>query len=261
MKKELKMKKLIKKINNILYRSLVFIIKLFYRERIFKGSSNIDSAQPCIYVGNHCQMHSPLDFEFSFPHKKKIWCISDVMSYSTAPKYMYKEFWKNKNKYTRWLYKILSYIITPFAVFIFSNSDTIAVYRNNKISKTFKDSVSALERGESVIIFPEHHKKHNNIICDYEQNFVYLAKLYYKKTGKQISFVPFYNSPKLRTIAFGEPIKYNPSIAIEKQKEDICSYLMSQTTQLAHTLPVHTVIPYENVKKSDYPKSLENENY
>lgn len=235
-----------------LYLLLLNLAKLVYKKRKL---INFNSSQVCIYVGNHCQLHSPIDFELSFPQKKKIWCISEVMNFRSAPNYMVNELTKHKGKKVRWFYKMLSYFFCPLLTFILNNADTIPVYKDSRISQTFNSSLNALEKGESIIIFPECHKKYNNIICEFEKNFVFLAKLFYKKTGKSICFIPFYNSPKLKTIIFGSPIEYNPKVNLNEQKQSICTYLMESITSLARSLPTHTVIPYENVNKKFYPKS------
>ena len=37
--------------------------------------------------------------------------------------------------------------------------------------------------------------------------------------------------------------------------KDNNNYLKNEITKLAKDLPVHTVVPYLNIKKKDYPKS------
>ena len=120
---------------------------------------------------------------------------------------------------------------------------------------TFKNSVKALKQGAHIILYPEYHKPYNNIVNEFQTKFVDLARLYYKDTGTELSFVPMYIAPKLKTIVYGKPIKYNSAELIEQQRTTICEYLKTEITNMAQQLPVHTVIPYENISKKDYPKS------
>ena len=66
----------------------------------------------------------------------------------------------------------------------------------------------------------------NNIIdinekYDFLDKYIDVAKLYYKKTNKCLYFVPQYQADKLKTIVFGKPIQYNPSIEINEQRKII----------------------------------------
>ena len=82
-----------------------------------------------------------------------------------------------------------------------------------------------------------------------------VAYRYYKKTGKEISFVPIYLAPRLKKMVIGKPIRYDASIPPAKQREKINLYLMEEITRLAEELPLHTVVPYLNMPKKKYPKS------
>ena len=99
------------------------------------------------------------------------------------------------------------------------------------------------------IIFPEYHEEFNEIVNEFQDKFIDVAKLYYKKTGKELYFVPMYNAPNLKTIAFGNPIKYDNNIDINEQRKIICDYLKGEITKVAKDLPMHMVVPYKNVSK------------
>ena len=51
------------------------------------------------------------------------------------------------------------------------------------IQITFKNTVKKLQEGKSVVIFPEHDVKHNHIVYEFQDKFIDIAKLYYKRTG------------------------------------------------------------------------------
>ena len=104
-----------------------------------------------------------------------------------------------------------------------------------------------------MVIFPEHDVKHNHIVYDFQDKFIDIAKLYYKKTGMELSFVPMYIAPKLRKICLGKPIRFHAEEAIDAQRSRICNYLMDEITAVAEALPEHTVVPYRNIPKKNYP--------
>ena len=84
-----------------------------------------------------------------------------------------------------------------------------------------------------------------------------IARLYYKKTGKELQFVPMYIAPKLKTMYLGAPIRFQADQPMDEQREKICTYLKEKITEIAVALPVHTVVPYANLPKKDYPKNRE----
>lgn len=255
MKKNNKVKyKYKNKKKGLFYKILRFFVLIFYRKRKFTGIENVSVEEPVVFISNHCQLHSPLATELFFPFDKAIWCNGEMMNVREIPSYAYKDFWSNKPKGIRWFFKGLSYLIAPVG-FLFKSADAIPVYRDLRITQTFKKSIEALNEGCNIVIFPEKAEGHNNIINDLNLYFVDLAKFYYKTTGKELSFVPMYNAHKLKTICFGKPIKFDSKDTIENQRTVICEYLKDEITSLAQELPVHTVIPFNNVPKKQYKKS------
>lgn len=83
-----------------------------------------------------------------------------------------------------------------------------------------------------------------------------MAKLHYKKTGKAVSFVPLYIAPRLKAMYFGKLIQFNPDVLIAEERRRICDYLMKEITQIAVSLPEHTVVPYRNIPKKFYPSNI-----
>lgn len=237
-----------------LYKTLKSIVKIFYKERIFLGLENLPK-EPAIIVGNHAQIHGPITCECFYPRHKKIWTISQMMNKYEVPNYAYRDFWSNKPKCSKWFYKLISYVIALPSEYILTHADTLPVYKDARIIHTFKLTLKALHEGNDIIIFPECKMKYNHILNNFQENFIDVAKLYYKKYGKQLYFVPMYNSKELKTVIFGKPIIYDPSIPIAKERKIICKYLKEEITNIAISLAPHKVIPYDNVKKKYYNMS------
>jgi len=86
-----------------------------------------------------------------------------------------------------------------------------------------------------------------------------VAKLYYRKTGKELSFVPLYIAPKLKKMYLGKPIRFCAANPMEEERRRICDYLMREITEIAVSLPEHTVVPYRNIPKKLYPSNIPKE--
>ena len=240
----------------LLYKMIKGTVNFFYKDREFIGIENLPS-EPAIIVGNHAQLHGPLSSELYFPTKKYIWCASQMMSVREVPAYAYKDFWSRKPKCVRWVYKILSYLIAPLCAYIFKHADTIPVYRDERTMGTFKRTIRGLEENANIIIFPEYEKEFNNIVNEFQTNFIDIARLYYKKHSKELYFVPMYNAVKLKKVIIGKPIKFDHNLDIEEQKREICGYLKNEITKMAKELPEHRVVPYLNIPKKEYKKNRE----
>lgn len=238
-------------IEKVFYKVCWWLVWVFYPKTTVEGQENLPE-EASIIVGNHSQANGPIVAELYFPGKRSIWCAGQMMSVKEVPDYAYHDFWDEKPKALKPLFRLLSYIIAPFAACVMRCGDTIAVYRDTRIINTFRDTVKKLQAGNHIIIFPECKKGYNQILCRFQENFVDVAKLYYKRTGTELNFVPMYLAPKLRKIYFGKPIRFNAQAPIAEERHRICQALMDSITEIAEGLPEHIVVPYPNIPKKDY---------
>ena len=243
---------------SLLYKIIKAVVKFFYPKMEVVGSENLPN-EPVIAVGNHTQMNGPIVSELYYPGKRCIWCAGQMMHLKEVPAYAYQDFWSRKPKYVRWFYKLLSYLIAPLSVCVFNNANTIAVYHDARLISTFKQTAGKLQEGASIIIFPEHDVPYNHILCEFQDKFVDTARIYYKKTGKELSFVPMYIAPYLKKIYLGKPIRFCSSNPIKEERKRICEYLMAEITEIACCLPEHKVVPYNNIPKKQYSSNVPKE--
>ena len=240
------------------FRFIKFMIRVFYPKTAIEKLCDIPK-EPAVIVGNHCQMHGPIVCELFFPDNVYTWCAGQMMSLKDVPAYAYRDFWSHKPSFTKPFFKLLSYLIAPLSVIIFNNARTIAVHRDTRILSTFRESMKKLSEGNSVVVFPEHDVEHNNIVYDFQDRFIELARFYHRKYGVALSFVPMYIAPDLKKAYLGAPTKYDPSAPAEEERRRICDYLMEEITDIAVSLPRHTVVPYRNVSRKDYPTNVPEE--
>ena len=240
------------------YKVIKWLIKVFYPKIEVVGAENLPQ-EPVMVAANHTQMNGPICAELYFPGKRKTWCAYQMMKCKEVPAYAFQDFWSGKPRWTHWFYKALSYIIAPLSACVFTNAHTIPVYHDARLITTFKQTISALQAEENVIIFPECYTPHNHIVYEFQDKFVDVAKLYYKRTGKILNFVPLYIAPKLKKIYIGKAIPFCPDNSMEQERSRICNYLMDEITSIACSLPRHTVVPYPNIPKKDYPCNIPEE--
>lgn len=240
------------------FKCIKWLVKLFYPKIQLEGVENLPQ-EPCIIVANHSQMHGPIACVLYFLKNSYIWCAGQMMHLKEVPQYAFTDFWSGKPKWQHPFWKLVSYLIAPLCVCIFNNANTIGVYRDTRIISTFKNTVKALQEGAHVVVFPECYEPYSNIVNHFQENFTDVAKLYYKRTGKQLQFIPMYIAPNLKKMFIEKPIVYDNNNPEKEERTRICQYLMETITEKGRSLPPHTVVPYPNIPKKDYPSNIPNE--
>jgi hypothetical protein len=238
----------------LVYRFVRFWVKLFYPRIKVVGEENLPEG-PAVVVGNHAKMNAPISCQLYFPGKFCIWTAGEMMHLREVPEYAFNDFWSDKPGYIRWFYKGLSYAIAPLSVCIFNSADCIGVYHDNRVMSTFRKSIEKLHEGVRIIILPEHYVPYSNIVWEFSERFVDVARMYYRKYGEEISFVPMYAAPGLRSLYLGKAIKYDAKAPAKQERKRITGYLMDEITDMARSLPEHTVVPYPNIPKKEYPSN------
>ena len=243
------------KVSAAAFRVVKGMVRLFYPKTTVVGAENLPE-EPVIIVGNHCRMNGPIVSELYLPKEHDTWCAGQMMSMKEVPDYAFADFWSEKPRWIRWFYRILSYLIAPLSVCVFNEANTIGVYHDTRIILTFRQTVKRLQEGANVVIFPEHSEDYNHILCRFQDRFVEVARMYWKRTGEALKFVPMYLAPKLKTVFLGKPIAYDPNSPPEQERRRICETLMQAITDLACSLPEHLVVPYHNVPRRQFTTNL-----
>lgn len=234
-----------------LYRLIKWGIACFYKMDVV-GRENIPE-EAAILVGNHAQMNGPIACELFFPGNRYTWCAAQMMEMKEVPAYAFQDFWSMKPRAVRWFYRLASYAIAPLSVLIFNNAQTIPVYHDMRLLTTFRQTVQKLQENAKIVIFPENAEKYNNILDDFQQHFVDVASLYYRRAKKNLAFVPMYICPALHKLYLGKPIYFNGEASLDEERARLCGALMKEITRMAESLPPHRVVPYRNMPKKDYP--------
>lgn len=113
----------------------------------------------------------------------------------------------------RWFASLAARIASLGLTALFRSARVIPVYRGSlQIVKTFRQSVEALKRGESLLIFPD--KDYTAIeaeVTDLYEGFLRLDRYYHRITGKHIPFIALYGDRKKHTLTVHEPLRFTNS--------------------------------------------------
>lgn len=238
------------------YRALKWIVEAVFPKMQVEGLENIPE-EGVVIVSNHAHAYGPFAAELYLGSNRYTWCDAEMMHLKEVPAYAYQNFWVMKPWYTHFFYRAMSYLAAPLSVLIFNNANTIPVYRDARVMTTFRQTLRFLREGKRIVIFPERTVPCNNIVYDFQDRFIDVAKMYYNQTQRELSFVPMYTAPRLRKLILGKPIRYRADAPLDQERSRIRKELMDAITQLGRAQPRHIVIPYAVIPHKDYPWNKE----
>lgn len=218
--------------NTILFISfcIIYIIIWPFTRCKIKGKENLKNEDEArIFIVNHYQIYGPFSVFMNFPYKNRPWIIDKMMDEKSVEHQMglmvYNEF-KGVPKFLKW---IVLKIIKNLAVFCMKMAKGIPVSRDNaRLNiKTFRITTEVLEKKQAVMIYPEQDYVSEGVGV-FMEGFSHIAKYYYAKTGKKITFYPMFISKKNKTMYIGNPIVYNPDENLNVEKERLSLYLRGE---------------------------------
>jgi 1-acyl-sn-glycerol-3-phosphate acyltransferase len=224
------MKKII--IKNNLFRFCRLCVKCFTHEYV--TYSSIRNLTPAVYIIHHQNMRGPVISMAWFNTPMRPWVLSVFYRFNTCFKHFYNYTFTKRFG----IPKVFSAIILfPFSFFVstlMQSMRAIPVYRGSKtIVKTFKESISALTHGDSLLISPSiDYTDTNSSMGDMYKGFLDLEKYYMKQTGSHLAFVPLHISKGKRCIYVGEAVYFNGENDYNKEKVNVYIRLRKEFLRL-----------------------------
>lgn len=238
-------------LSRIVYKTIEFFAKIRYRKTKIINRELLEEKNTII-IANHTQLNGPIISQLYLPEDCYIWANGQMFTPREVPSYAMEDFFPYKRGWTRPFYKIASYLLAPLMPCMMENARAIPVYHDVRMASTLKKTIRLLTKGKNIVIFPENHEMRNNIVNMFRDQFVDVAKIYFRRTGEKIRFLPMYIAPTLDCCKIGEAIYYNPDSDIESERHRISEHLANEITRIGRSLPEHTVIPFDNISNSRY---------
>ena len=209
-----------------------------------KGQEKVklDGDVPCVFVCNHGEIYGPVVATLYIPFFFRAWSTYEITDKNIiADRTMNGAFQKVKGPWRKVLDWIMRKIGAPFVAWIMKSLDNIPVYHDNprKLMQTFRETVTAMQTGDNILIFPENaaatadHKYAREGVSEFFTGFTMIGQVYYNKTGKCPLFVPLYADRHKRVITFGAPTRYDPDVPANEEKERLCDYLRGEMLKIA----------------------------
>jgi len=164
--------------------------------------------EPVVFVCRHLDMHGPyttLKWMTEEPHPMILHIYFDrekTLKHMTEYTFAARSGKKVKK------FCLSAYFMSLITPPLMKSLQAVPVYRESvKSMATIKQGLKYLLKNESLIVYPDiHYMDGYDKPSEIYQGFLYIGELYYKKTGKKLSFIPLLIDDRNRCITSGEPI-------------------------------------------------------
>lgn len=224
-------------------RLIMLVMRPFYRHQVLGGENlHFDEDIPCIFVCNHGEVYGPIVVNLYVPYTFRPWVTYEMTDRRAVADRMCEGILKDQKWMSPRLCRLLvDRLLAPFLAWIMRSVESIPVYHDNprRLMQTFRDTTAAMQAGDNILVFPENAatstdgKYQKEGVSEFFTGFTMIAQLYYSKTGKAPQFMPMYASKKNRTITFGLPTRYDPTLPPNDEKERLCEYLRGEMLRIA----------------------------
>ena len=224
------------------FKCVKAILRLFIKKPrfVFLGEEFVDRS---LVLSNHVGASAPLTLECHFPKPFRFWGTYEMnSSLKDVYKYLSGVYFHQKKQWNLFLARVFCLIAAPVAWLFYRGLTLISTYRDHRFRTTLKQSVSTIEAGASVIIFPEDSSKgYFNTITGFYSGFVTLAGVCYKK-GMDLPIYLTYLRKKEGVYVVDKPIYYSQLLQTGMDKYQLAESLHQRCNELG-------VMPLPEIKK------------
>lgn len=217
----------------------IAILRPFNRHRMVDlDHVKQDAGNPIVFLGNHAEIYGPIASALCFPVPVRFWVISKMMFRKKDVRaYLYENTFSKKTFLPVFVRRLLAWYLGWLSVNVMNALRAIPVYRDSpmKLRETLRQSVTALENGENLMIFPEHPegKYVKGGISELSPGFLMLAEAWWKKSGKKLRMMPVFANREKRTFTFGNEIIFEPENGYAAEQERILAEAYEQLAALS----------------------------
>ena len=197
--------------SDILYYALRALCSpLSYRAR---GTEHIQRGRPALFIGNHAGLSGPFQAVLTLPARLYPWVIAEMTDPARINQYVYAHFSAPIWRLRGWIGALAARAVASIVGSVLIGIDCIPLDRSrSQYQNTFRRSLRVLERGRSLLIFPENLEGSSELtsqIRPFMPGFVHLCALYRRKTGGDLSVYPIAIVQARRMVAVGEAVSLN----------------------------------------------------
>ena len=218
-----------------LFKQLILKLRIRGWGRAFRYLSG---GEPLIFVSNHIGSYGPLSIISCLPLKLYPWVAHEVTELQKVARRLQEDFTELELKLRPPLSVWLARFLGRICVFIMRDLQAIPVYaESRRIRDTLERSLELLLKGRNILVFPENKERPlNEVLGEFSTGFLALARLYYRKTRKAISFLPVAVNQRVKGIQIGRPIRFRTGRPFHEEKRRLKQELEQTITSMYYSL-------------------------
>jgi hypothetical protein len=219
--------------NDYFYERLRLFFYCFWHCRLVE-KQNIPLKGPAVFISNHLGSYAPVAVLSAFPVRLYPWVAYQITDKKLCPGYLRMDFVESELRLRPPLSSFTAWAISKACVAIMKALHAVPVHEKSmKLASTWKLSLALLVRNKNLIVFPENeHRPLNQVLNEFNDGFVGLAKIYHEKTGGILKFIPIAVHQEARAIHIGPSIPFNPECPFTSEKERIRTALQDRITEM-----------------------------
>lgn len=195
---------------NAAYHFIRRLVKVFIWHGRSFGRENLPACGPAVFMGNHCGPLGPIGCVSEVKLRLYPWVIYQMLDPLECPPYMQVDFVEKSLRLRPPLSAAVSRRLAKVVVPLLTGIGGIPVYKfqgPQKAHDTLQRSLAHLLAGECLLILPEvpeWEEDPQTRFHKFSKSSLWLVDLYYQKTGRPLTIVPFVAHPT-RRIRFLSP--------------------------------------------------------
>lgn len=217
------------------------LVRPFVRLRVVGRDKVRAQELPVVFICNHYELFGPLAAVLCLPYYFRPWIIHDAVDKALIAAKLTDRIAEMAPWMPKKLPGRLGRVVAPAANWIVESQEPITVYRDGHrgIVDTINQTIDALESEDNVLIFPEDRSRGEDGkfalegVGEFFTGFSSIGRVYYKKTGRRLAFVPVFISKKKRTLTFGDAVVFDPKHPKMQEKDRIVNTLHDRMTMMS----------------------------
>ena len=231
----------IKKIMKVRYKKPTFI---YLGEEVSTGG---------IILSNHEGTDSPMSLEIYLNKPIRFWGTHEMNSgLKKMYKYQSEVYYHQKKHWCLFGAKLFCLLASPLTNLFYKGLNLISTYRDGRFTKTIKESITSIQNGNNIVIFPEKSENgYQDTLDGFYNGFVMLAEVCKKRGIDLPIFVSYYNK-KRKLYIFDKPVLYSEISKNNKTKSQISEELCNRCNELGNlskTYELPNTTPQKENKK------------
>lgn len=221
-----------KQTRKLWYRGLKKIMKIKYKrpQFVYLGEKPKESS---IILSNHEGTLAPMSLELYADFPIRFWGAYEMNSgLRKLYAYQSKVYYHQKKHWNLTLARTFCLIASPLTNLFYKGLNLISTYKDARLKTTLKESLTAIQQGDNIVIFPENSEDgYLPQLKGFFTGFVLLANKCEKENIDVPIFVSYYNKKENKYI-FDKPILFSELKEKYTTREEIANYLLIKCNKL-----------------------------